>query len=164
MTSLATECITLHSHKYSITVESFNNNENLRKFYKILSTNTDGEEECVSTIEAYDLPVYGTVWHPEKNAFEWGKPFFPHSPSAIQTTFYFAHFFVNEGKKGRNCEGIHLHIILFVLVVSDLNSLSLSKEKLPCLSKCRRREKILNLQPLFSEQFRKYTLPSDLLL
>ncbi|XP_076146596.1 gamma-glutamyl hydrolase-like isoform X1 [Alosa pseudoharengus] len=99
MTSLATEPITLHSHKYSITVKNFNNNENLRTFFKILSTNSDGEQEYVSTIEAYDLPVYGIMWHPEKNAFEWGRPFFPHSASAIKTTFYFAHFFVNEARK-----------------------------------------------------------------
>ncbi|XP_076146598.1 gamma-glutamyl hydrolase-like isoform X3 [Alosa pseudoharengus] len=52
MTSLATEPITLHSHKYSITVKNFNNNENLRTFFKILSTNSDGEQEYVSTIEA----------------------------------------------------------------------------------------------------------------
>lgn len=46
---------------------------------------------------AYDYPIYGTQWHPEKNAFEWTRPYIPHSPSAIKTTFYLAQFFVSEG-------------------------------------------------------------------
>lgn len=48
---------------------------------------------------AYNYPVYGTQWHPEKNAFEWSRPYIPHSPSAVRTTFYMADFFVNEGVK-----------------------------------------------------------------
>lgn len=46
---------------------------------------------------AYDFPIYATQWHPEKNAFEWTRPYIPHTPSAIKTTFYMAYFFVNEG-------------------------------------------------------------------
>lgn len=48
---------------------------------------------------AYDFPIYGTQWHPEKNAFEWTRPYIPHSISAVKTTFYMAQFFVNEGMK-----------------------------------------------------------------
>lgn len=48
---------------------------------------------------AYDYPIYGTQWHPEKNAFEWSKPYIPHSPSAVKTTFQMADFFVSEGMK-----------------------------------------------------------------
>ncbi|XP_022533444.1 gamma-glutamyl hydrolase [Astyanax mexicanus] len=99
MTSLANEPLTENSHKWSITTKSFKGNEKLKKFYRILSTNTDGQKEFVSTVEAYDYPVYGTQWHPEKNAFEWTRPYIPHTPSAIKTTFYMADFFVNEAKK-----------------------------------------------------------------
>lgn len=109
--------------------QTYNTNEELKKFYKVLSTNTDGEIEFVSTVEgscnassltsshskfteenclnehfpfhflfaAYDYPIYGTQWHPEKNAFEWTRPYIPHSPSAVKTTFYMAEFFVSEG-------------------------------------------------------------------
>ncbi|KAL7876195.1 hypothetical protein AOLI_G00111580 [Acnodon oligacanthus] len=99
MTSLAKEPLTENSHQWSITTESFNESKKLKKFYRILSTNTDGQKEFVSTVEAYDFPIYGTQWHPEKNAFEWTRPYIPHTPSAIKTTFYMAYFFVNEAKK-----------------------------------------------------------------
>uniref|UniRef100_A0A4W4DVG0 folate gamma-glutamyl hydrolase n=2 Tax=Electrophorus electricus TaxID=8005 RepID=A0A4W4DVG0_ELEEL len=99
MTSLTTEPLTENSHKWSLTTKRFNGNEKLRKFYRILSTNTDGQTEFVSTMEAYDWPIYGTQWHPEKNAFEWTRSYIPHSAPAVKTTFYMAHFFVNEARK-----------------------------------------------------------------
>ncbi|XP_048122096.1 gamma-glutamyl hydrolase-like isoform X1 [Alosa alosa] len=99
MTALATENITVNFHKWSISMENFTKSEELRNFYKILSTNTDGNIEFISTMEAYDYPIYGVQWHPEKNAFEWSQTYYPHTPSAIKTTFYMADFFVNEAKK-----------------------------------------------------------------
>ncbi|MCI4377576.1 hypothetical protein PGIGA_G00205180 [Pangasianodon gigas] len=99
MTSLANEPLTENSHQWSVTTERFSGNEKLRKFYRILSTNTDGQTEFVSTVEANDFPIYGTQWHPEKNAFEWTHVYIPHSSDAIRTTFYMAHFFVNEARK-----------------------------------------------------------------
>ncbi|XP_063768491.1 gamma-glutamyl hydrolase-like isoform X2 [Eleginops maclovinus] len=99
MEDLASEPLTEHSHKWSVSVLTHNTNNDLKNFYKVLSTNTDGEIEFVSTVEAYDYPIYGTQWHPEKNAFEWRRPYIPHSPSAVKTTFYMAQFFVNEARK-----------------------------------------------------------------
>lgn len=99
MMALATENITENSHTWSISVETFKKNDALRKFYKILSTNTDGNTEFVSTMEAYDYPIYGTQWHPEKSAFEWRRQYYSHSPSAIKTTFYMAQVIVNEARK-----------------------------------------------------------------
>ncbi|XP_071387434.1 gamma-glutamyl hydrolase [Centroberyx affinis] len=99
MAALASEPLTENSHRWSLTMESYNGNEELKKFYKVLSTNTDGKVEFVSTVEAYNFPVYGTQWHPEKNAFEWTRPYIPHSPSAVKTTFYMAEFFVSEARK-----------------------------------------------------------------
>ncbi|XP_034003702.1 gamma-glutamyl hydrolase-like [Trematomus bernacchii] len=96
---LATEALTENSHKWSLAVLTHNSTEELKMFYKVLSTNTDGKVEFVSTVEAYDYPIYGTQWHPEKNAFEWTRPYIPHSPSAIKTTFYLAQFFVSEARK-----------------------------------------------------------------
>ncbi|XP_008290933.1 gamma-glutamyl hydrolase [Stegastes partitus] len=99
MEDLASEPLTENSHQWSLATSTYNTNEDLRKFYKVLSTNTDGKIEFVSTVEAYDYPIYGTQWHPEKNAFEWSRPYIPHSPSAVKTTFYMAEFFVNEARK-----------------------------------------------------------------
>lgn len=100
MKALGSEPLTVNSHQWSLTVESFNGNVDLSKFYNVLSINVDNwKMEFVSTIEAYDYPIYGTQWHPEKNAFEWTRPYIPHSSAAIKTTFYMADFFVSEAKK-----------------------------------------------------------------
>lgn len=50
---------------------------------------------------ARDYPVYGTQWHPEKNAFEFNKAYVAHSPAAVRTSFYAAEFFVKEGRRKR---------------------------------------------------------------
>lgn len=99
MKDLASQPLTENSHKWSLAVKTYNTNEKLKKFYKVLSTNTDGKTEFVSTMEAYNYPIYGTQWHPEKNAFEWKNSYIPHSPSAVKTTFYMAEFFVSEARK-----------------------------------------------------------------
>ncbi|XP_048042389.1 gamma-glutamyl hydrolase-like [Megalobrama amblycephala] len=99
MESLASDPLTENSHQWSVTTEKFTKNEKLKNFYRVLSTNTDGQNEFVSTVEAYDFPIYATQWHPEKNAFEWTRPYIPHTPSAVKTTFYTASFFVNEARK-----------------------------------------------------------------
>uniref|UniRef100_A0A1A8IBE4 folate gamma-glutamyl hydrolase n=3 Tax=Nothobranchius kuhntae TaxID=321403 RepID=A0A1A8IBE4_NOTKU len=99
MADLSSEPLTVNSHNWSLAVLTHNKNDELRKFYKVVSTNTDGNVEFVSTMEAYNYPIYGTQWHPEKNAFEWSRPYNPHSPSAIRTTFYMAEFLVSEARK-----------------------------------------------------------------
>uniref|UniRef100_A0A8C6WNB4 folate gamma-glutamyl hydrolase n=1 Tax=Neogobius melanostomus TaxID=47308 RepID=A0A8C6WNB4_9GOBI len=99
MKALATEDLTENSHMWSVSVETYNGNEDLKKFYKVLSTNTDGRIEFISTWEAYDYPFYGVQWHPEKNAFEWTRPYYMHSPNAVKVTFSFADFFVSEARK-----------------------------------------------------------------
>ncbi|KAM4718690.1 gamma-glutamyl hydrolase isoform 2-T2 [Anableps anableps] len=99
MSALSSEPLTENSHQWSLATLTYNTDENLSSFYKVLSTNTDGNIEFVSTVEAYNYPVYGTQWHPEKNAFEWSRPYVPHSPSAVRTTFYMSEFFVSEARK-----------------------------------------------------------------
>ncbi|NXE92120.1 GGH hydrolase, partial [Menura novaehollandiae] len=80
--------------------QNFTNNEKLRDFYNVLSTNTDDEVEFISTMEAYRYPIYGIQWHPEKNPFEWkNSSGIPHSPSAVRAAYYMADFFVNEARK-----------------------------------------------------------------
>ncbi|KAM3680877.1 gamma-glutamyl hydrolase isoform 2-T2 [Ammospiza maritima maritima] len=98
--ALATEPLTSNFHVWSLSMENFTNNEKLRNFYKVLTTNTDDEVEFISTMEAYKYPIYGMQWHPEKNPFEWkDSPGIPHSPSAVKAAYYMADFFVNEARK-----------------------------------------------------------------
>ncbi|KAG7527007.1 gamma-glutamyl hydrolase-like [Solea senegalensis] len=96
---LASEPLSQHAHKWSLALSTYNSNEKLKKFYKVLNTNTDGKVEFVSTMEAYDYPIYAIQWHPEKNAFEWTKPAVAHCPSAVKTSFLMAEFFVCEARK-----------------------------------------------------------------
>ncbi|KAJ7422839.1 hypothetical protein WISP_36441 [Willisornis vidua] len=82
---------------YHKALENFTNNERLRNFYSVLTTNTDDEVEFISTMEAYKYPIYSMQWHPEKNPFEWkNSSGIPHSPSAVKAAYYMADFFVNE--------------------------------------------------------------------
>uniref|UniRef100_A0A8C3PN03 folate gamma-glutamyl hydrolase n=1 Tax=Calidris pygmaea TaxID=425635 RepID=A0A8C3PN03_9CHAR len=98
--AFATEPLTSNFHKWSLSMENFTKNEKLRNFYNVLTTNTDGEVEFISTMEAYEYPIYGVQWHPEKNLFEWkNSPGIPHSPSAVKAAYYIADFFINEARK-----------------------------------------------------------------
>ncbi|KAM8823686.1 gamma-glutamyl hydrolase-like [Spinachia spinachia] len=99
MADLVSEPLTANMHNWSVTLATHETNEQLNSFYKVLSTNTDGTTEFVSTVEAFHYPIYGTQWHPEKNAFEWRQSYVPHSPSAVRTSFYMAQFFVDEARK-----------------------------------------------------------------
>lgn len=98
--SLSQENITGNFHFWSLSLQNYSSNAILKRFYKVLSTNTDGKTEFISTMEAYRYPFYAVQWHPEKSPFEWiDKPGMVHSVSAVQTSFYTANFFVSEAQK-----------------------------------------------------------------
>ena len=68
---LAKENVTMNNHHYGIYPEHFQATPALTSMFKMLSTNKDRKGvEFVSTIEAFDYPIYGSQWHPEKNDFE----------------------------------------------------------------------------------------------
>ncbi|XP_036686892.1 gamma-glutamyl hydrolase isoform X2 [Balaenoptera musculus] len=50
--SLAVEPLTANFHKWSLSVKNFTMNEKLKAFFNILTTNTDGYTEFISTMEA----------------------------------------------------------------------------------------------------------------
>ncbi|XP_006055982.1 gamma-glutamyl hydrolase isoform X2 [Bos indicus x Bos taurus] len=50
--SLAVEPLTAHFHKWSLSVMNFTKNEKLKAFFSILTTNTDGNIDFISTMEA----------------------------------------------------------------------------------------------------------------
>uniref|UniRef100_A0A8D0L701 folate gamma-glutamyl hydrolase n=1 Tax=Sphenodon punctatus TaxID=8508 RepID=A0A8D0L701_SPHPU len=98
--TLATKPVTSNFHHWSLSKQNFTENKELRSFYKILTTNTYGGLECISTMEAYEYPIYGVQWHPEKSQFEWkDSPGIPHFPSAVRVAYYMADFLVNEARK-----------------------------------------------------------------
>ena len=107
MTILATETVTMNNHEKGIWTEHFLATNELTSFYNVLSNNNDRQgNEFVSTLEAFDYPIYGNQWHPEKNPFEWqknadGTPYedINHSYHAILTSSSMGQFFVNETRK-----------------------------------------------------------------
>lgn len=57
----------------------------------------------VSSFESPTMPIYGTQYHPEKNAFEFRSTYaMNRSPDAILLQQYLANFFVNECRKNTN--------------------------------------------------------------
>ena len=110
MEVLATEDVTMNNHHYGIYTKHFQETDILTNFYNILSTNKDGYgDEFVSTIESQKYPIYGTQWHPEKNAYEWSKnndgsayEAINHSNNAVEIAQYTTNFFNHETKKNNH--------------------------------------------------------------
>jgi len=95
--------VTFNYHHWGLTPTNFTKSKKLSSFYRVLSTNLDDNGvEFISTMEAYNYPIYGIQWHAEKVPFEWNphKEFrINHSIQAMQAVQYFANFFVNEARK-----------------------------------------------------------------
>lgn len=101
--ALSEENITSNFHSWSLSLQNYTRNAKLKRFYKVLSTNSDGRKEFISTMEAYRYPFYAVQWHPEKSPFEWvDKPGMIHSVSSIRASFYTASFFVSEAMKNQH--------------------------------------------------------------
>uniref|UniRef100_A0A8B9RDI5 folate gamma-glutamyl hydrolase n=1 Tax=Astyanax mexicanus TaxID=7994 RepID=A0A8B9RDI5_ASTMX len=101
--ALSEENITSNFHSWSLSLQNYTRNAKLKRFYKVLSTNSDGRKEFISTMEAYRYPFYAVQWHPEKSPFEWvDKPGMIHSVSAVRASFYTASFFVSEAMKNQH--------------------------------------------------------------
>lgn len=92
MEIISTENVTMNNHHYGIYTSHFEETDSLTSFFNgilflycnffamqvviiifmiVLSNNKarDGVE-FVSTMEAFNYPIFGTQWHPEKNDFE----------------------------------------------------------------------------------------------
>lgn len=104
---LATKPLTMNSHENGITTKHFAQSRKVSSFYKALATNVDRNGvEFISAFEAYNYPIYGVQFHPEKSMFEFGEKdsgtpheVINHSFEAISASQYFANFFVNEARK-----------------------------------------------------------------
>lgn len=101
---LERERVTANFHTNCVTPKKHRRNSKLRNFYRILSTNTDKKGiEFVSSMEAYDYPIYGLQFHPEKNNFMFStNKNIPHTYHAIRISQYFSNFFINETRKNNH--------------------------------------------------------------
>ena len=71
--------------------------------FRILSyDNYEDGHPIVSTVEAFNYPIYATQYHPEKNTFDYLNPSIPHTRRAQQFSEDQAFFFVEECKKNKH--------------------------------------------------------------
>jgi len=101
---LGNEPVTMNNHIFGVTPENFFTNPYLPSFFKVVSTNTDRKgREFISTLEAFDFPIYISQWHPEKVQFEWySQEGINHSYDSVQANSFFARFFVNTSRSNSN--------------------------------------------------------------
>lgn len=95
MHAFTVQNISLLAHHFGISPKSYDIYENLRNTFEILSTMRDRSgTEFVGIIEAKNYPIFGVQFHPEKNAFEFLNPIYPHGDDALDTANYLSRFFV----------------------------------------------------------------------
>ncbi len=104
----STEPVTTNLHHDGVPPTMFQSNAKLKKFFSVLSVNTDRKGNAfTSTIEAQNYPVYGVQWHPERPQFEWGTDGtntdpINHDMHAISCSQYVANFYIAEARKNNN--------------------------------------------------------------
>lgn len=84
---------TAQNHEYGISPQDFMDNLHLKRFYTILATAFDEDKkEYVAAVEGKYYPVYGVIWHPERQQKGGGN---------------FADFFISELKKNdHRCKAV----------------------------------------------------------
>ncbi|KAG9416019.1 hypothetical protein AC1031_000417 [Aphanomyces cochlioides] len=107
---MESEPVAAHFHKHGILLDHFTAYPALNSFFQALATSKDRRgRQYVDAIEARYFPFYGVQFHPEMNAFEFGKrddgelvkPI-DHSLNAILVSQALANFFVQEARRNRH--------------------------------------------------------------
>jgi gamma-glutamyl hydrolase len=89
--SFTKEPFAVNEHSYGLSSAAFAYSQDLTSQVTVLSTNVDKDgKEFISSFEFNDKPVYGTQFHPEKNAFNWNCDAANHSNDAIVAMAYLA--------------------------------------------------------------------------
>ncbi|CAK4082840.1 unnamed protein product [Aphanomyces euteiches] len=107
---MLTTPFTANFHFLGILEKHFDDTALLKSFYKKLATSEDKQGQTyVAAIEAFDYPIYGVQFHPEKNPYEIGDDktggsmnLVDHSYEAIVTSQAFAHFFIGEARRNNH--------------------------------------------------------------
>jgi len=102
--AMQTQKTTYNWHEFGVTKDVFLGNKKLSRFFDILGTSVDKNgKQFIAMLEARNLPIYATQFHPEKSLFEWwGPSHIPHEPAAISLAAYFANFFVDKARCNSN--------------------------------------------------------------
>jgi len=100
---LATKNVTCNLHHDGILPATYSSNTKLNRFFRVISTNFDRvNREFLSTIEAYQYPIYGSQWHPERPPFVFYENGINHSEESIHANLAASLFLANEARKCEN--------------------------------------------------------------
>lgn len=84
--------LALHAHTYSVSLETYNQSEGLKKNMKIVQTDTwirpgdDKEIEFIAAMEGANYPVFAFMYHPEYQMLDYqGDKAWPKSDSEAST-------------------------------------------------------------------------------
>lgn len=92
-----------HNYELSIDVKDFVTNPMTNRFFKILSTSKSPRgNEVVSSVEAFEFPIFGIQWHPETIPYEFSEDVHcNHDADNVEISFHIAAFFVDECRKNK---------------------------------------------------------------
>ncbi|XP_027259275.1 gamma-glutamyl hydrolase isoform X3 [Cricetulus griseus] len=90
LVSLALEPLTANFHKWSLSVKNFTENKKLNKFFNILTTNTDGITEFISSMEARkNNHRYENVFEEMRSLIYQFKPVYTGNISTFEQCYLF---------------------------------------------------------------------------
>jgi gamma-glutamyl hydrolase len=104
MELMSEENIQFLAHSFGVAPWEYKVFRNLSDTYNVLATMKDRNgNRFVSIVEAWDYPIYGTQFHPEKNLYEWDitAPI-PHGKNAVKMATYLADYFASEARRNPN--------------------------------------------------------------
>jgi gamma-glutamyl hydrolase len=83
---LEKEAVNFHSHSWSVSPGTYVKHPALADFFDILALTLDNDKQVIlSIVEAKKYPIYATMFHPEKLAYEWApKLDIPHDGPQIR--------------------------------------------------------------------------------
>lgn len=101
--------VTMNNHNWGVTTADFQK-YGLDNHLNLISVSYDRNNlEFVSMMQHKKYPIFGSQWHPEKNAFEWGvnangtaAEVIPHSLEAVFACQWMANYFIHEARKNAN--------------------------------------------------------------
>ena len=100
--------ITMNFHRDGVLPETYKANKKLSDFFTILSTNKDRKgREFISSVEAKSHAVFGSQYHPERQAFEFNDydSGLNHTLESVRANNALGQFFVERCRKNINSFG-----------------------------------------------------------
>lgn len=102
--TLANNEISFENHSQGVLTGDFYNDAKLSSFFKVYATSNDRKgQNYVAMMQAYEYPITGTQFHPEKNTYEWStSEDINHSAQGVELTQSIGNFLASEARKSKH--------------------------------------------------------------